>query len=285
MEKIKKTCFVFQTDSDIVNQVYKENDNYIIEYNEAGDKKYCAIYFSSNDIYYPNSEDIFRKRIVEKNFFEWYNTRIEKAYKHIFVRDVFKQWYLCGINSKINTQEKLFDFLKEETKGYKTINIGSSAGGYAAILYGSLLDVEKILAFNPQFEIDSLLLSTSESVNPLIFRYKETKRKYFDIKDIIYNNTKIFYFLSLDSKWDFEQNLHIGDKKDIFRIKFSTSHHGIPFLKVALNKVLNLESDVLIKLSGNHNHNPILFTIKMVGIKKTIKGLYKQILGSYAKRM
>jgi hypothetical protein len=108
--------FVFQTDSDIVRNVYDSQHNYLIEYNEqCKDKTYCAVYFCSNDLYYPNVEDIFRKRIVEKNFFEWYNLRIEKAYKHIFVRDVFKQWYLSGINQSIDSPERLIEFLKNET--------------------------------------------------------------------------------------------------------------------------------------------------------------------------
>ena len=93
----------FQTDSDIVWEVYKNNKNYKIEYNEnCKEKNYCAIYFCSNDIYYPNNESIFRKRIIEKNFYEWFGTRVDKAYKHIFVRDVFKQWYLTGININID---------------------------------------------------------------------------------------------------------------------------------------------------------------------------------------
>ena len=62
--------------------------------------------------------------IVEKNFFEWYNLRIEKAYKHIFVRDVFKQWYLSGINQSIDSPERLIEFLKNETDG--TIQNGRS---------------------------------------------------------------------------------------------------------------------------------------------------------------
>ena len=115
--------FVFQTDSDIVRNVYDTQHNYLIEYNEqCKDKTYCAVYFCSNDLYYPNVEDIFRKRIVEKNFFEWYNLRIEKAYKHIFVRDVFKQWYLSGINQSIDSPERLIEFLKNETDVAATEN-------------------------------------------------------------------------------------------------------------------------------------------------------------------
>lgn len=100
METINKSMFVFQTDSDIVRNVYDSQHNYLIEYNEqCKDKTYCAVYFCSNDLYYPNVEDIFRKRIVEKNFFEWYNLRIEKAYKHIlFV--MYSSSGICPVSTK-----------------------------------------------------------------------------------------------------------------------------------------------------------------------------------------
>ena len=83
METLSSTFYVFQTDSEIVNKVYQEQDNYLIEFDEKGDKEWCAVYFCSNDIYYPNTEEIFRKRIIEQNFFEWYHSRINKAFKHI----------------------------------------------------------------------------------------------------------------------------------------------------------------------------------------------------------
>ncbi len=181
METLSSTCYVFQTDSEIVNKVYLEQNNYLIEFDEKGDKEWCAVYFCSNDIYYPNTEEIFRKRIVEKNFFEWYHSRITKASKHIFIRDIFKQWYLAGVNKNINTPEKLIEFLKTETEGYKVVTIGSSAGGYAAILYGSFINTQYTLAFNPQFEIQSLLKRSTEAINPLLFRIKDQRRQYFDI--------------------------------------------------------------------------------------------------------
>jgi predicted rRNA methylase YqxC with S4 and FtsJ domains len=31
---------------------------------------------------------------------------------------------------------KLFSFLQAETKGYQVVTLGSSAGGFAAVLYG-----------------------------------------------------------------------------------------------------------------------------------------------------
>lgn len=282
METLNSTCYVFQTDSEIVNHIYDTQNNYLIEYNNEGKKDLCAIYFSSNDIYFPNTEEIFRKRIIEKNFFEWYHSRIQKAYKQIFIRDVFKQWYLAGINKYINTPDKLIEFLKKETEGYEVITIGSSAGGYAAMLYGSYLNTKYILAFNPQFEIKTLLESTSEHKNPTIFRIKDERVKYFDITKIINPQIEIFYFFSNASKWDVEQN-KFCPTGNIYPIEFKSAHHGIPFLKVALPIVINLENEKLNSLS-KRKHHPIIFTIKMVGFINTIIGLYKQLNKAYKKR-
>lgn len=283
MEKMNKSYYVFQVDSDIVQQIYAKRDNFLIEYDDMGDKNWCAIYFCSNDIYYPNTEEIFRKRIVEKNFFEWYHSRINRAYKHIFVRDVFKQWYLTGVNAKINTPEKLTEFLRKETEGYNVVTVGSSAGGYAAILHGSLLNAKYVLAFNPQFEIKSLLQTTTEEKNPILFRNSSVIGEYFDILKYINVGTEIFYFSSNRSKWDVEQSIYIGVKPNIYSIKFNSSHHGIPFLKVALPVVINLNVEKLKRFSGT-THNSMWFTYKMVGLIVTVVGFCKQLYSAYQRR-
>lgn len=272
--------YSFQVDSSIVQEIRHSRDNFLIQYDEnCSTKEYCAIYFSSNDIYYPNSEYIFIKRIVEKDVYEWFGTRIKKAYKHIFIRDVYKQWYLKGINDKIDTPEKLSLWLKDETKGYKVITVGSSAGGYAALLYGSQLNAERILAFNPQFELFSLLDSSDEARNPLVHRFNDMEySQYFDILPFLHHSQdNNYYFYSSKSHWDILQFEHIKNVRGIHCIGFNTSHHGIPFLKVALQKVLNMDKDSLQKLERGMN-NPLLFTIKMVGLWKAIIGFYKQIV-------
>jgi hypothetical protein len=42
---------------------------------------------------------------------------VSEASKHIFLRDVFKQWYLAGINPTVSSPEKLVEFLRQETVG------------------------------------------------------------------------------------------------------------------------------------------------------------------------
>ena len=130
-------------------------------------KDICVVYFSSHNIYYPNTEEVFRKKIIEKDAYEWYSTRIEAGHKHIFIRDIQKQWYIQGINKRINSPEKLLDFLKKECEGYRIITVGSSAGGYAAVLYGSQLGAEKVFSFNGQYHGPYLRVVSREKVEAM----------------------------------------------------------------------------------------------------------------------
>ncbi len=264
MEELK---LVFQADSYEVNQYYDNHPNYLIDYTTALDNtefKYCILYFSSHDIYYPNSAEAFHSKLVAKNRFEWFGTRINKGSKHIFLRDIKKQWYLTGINKELNSIEKVLEYLKSETKGYRIITIGSSAGGYAAVLFGQLLNAETIFSFNGQFMLSDLLFSSNEKLNPIIFREQSNPHinQYYSLIKHITHPQNIFYFFSNGSTWDLMQFNHIKKLK-INCYSFKTKHHGIPFLKIALPKVLNLSKLDLLKLG--HKLSSIRFSIQMVG--------------------
>lgn len=280
MEKINPP-YVFQTDSSIVKAAYEQTDNFLIEYDIAQNVDYCAIYFCSNNIYYPNTDESFTSSIVEKNRFEWYGTRVPYAHKHIFIRDIQKQWYLTGVNGAINSPEKLLSFLQAETKDYQIITLGSSAGGFAAVLYGSLLKANLMLSFNGQFEIRSLLKKSTELIDPILFRFQESMHllDFFEIKAFITEPSNIFYFHSNGSNYDREQKSYINDVK-LNVIGFKTSHHGVPFLKCNLPFVLAKTNQQLRSLS-NKEYHPVWFSIKFLGIKATVKGLCIQIWRRY----
>lgn len=269
---------IFQVDSYIVQTEYS-GDNFLTVYNyECDNTDTCTVYFSSNNIYFPNDEESFTKKIIEKNMYEWYNTRNPNCYKHIFIRDIKKQWYLSGISDKISSPYLLLDFLRKETSQLKVTMIGSSAGGYAAVLYGSLLNVDLILSFNGQFEINSLLSRSSEKIDPLVFRLKDSElRKYYDLLPFINRKVDIFYFSSTKSSWDIEQFNYVKHIDNVNIIRFKTSHHGIPFFKEALPKVLSMDKNKLIKYTRTTNF-PLIFTIRQVGLISTIIGGIKQIL-------
>ncbi|RYU93723.1 hypothetical protein [Emticicia agri] len=274
-----KEPFVFQADAEIVKRAYNNCNNYIIEYDLSLPKEYCIIYCSSNDLYYPNDETSFNDSIVKKNRFEWYRSRIKYGYKHIFLRDIKKQWYINGVNNILNTPQKLIEFIKQECKGFKIITVGSSAGGFIAVLIGQILDAERIYTFNGQFEIISQLNKKQvRTKDPILYRNKLNNEvlPFYDTCNFIVKPEKIYYFYSNKSKWDIAQNNHIYNI-NINRISFKTSNHGIPFLKSNLLPVLNLSLSELNKLSGKTIH-PIAFSLKISGLRETIYGLKPVII-------
>lgn len=264
--------YSFQADSNEIKECFKRESNYLIDYSDSFNKEYCIIYFSSNDIYFPNNSLAFNETIVKRNKFEWVNNKIAFGYKHIFLRDIKKQWYLNGINETINSPEKLVSFLLQETNGFKVITVGSSAGGFAAVLYGSLIGANRVYSFNGQFNLNIILPKVDEKTNPILFRNKDNPKliSYYDLNKYINSSVHVFYFQSILSQMDVEQyeTLNEINKNKIFRIKFKNSNHGFPFFRFNLKFVFTLAESELINLTKSEI-SPIQFSIRSIGILRT----------------
>jgi predicted esterase YcpF (UPF0227 family) len=65
--------------------------------------------------------------------------------------DMYRKHYHKGINGISIDIDSTVNYLKDQVQKYKNvIFIGVSSGGYAAILFGSLVKVTKVIAFAPQ---------------------------------------------------------------------------------------------------------------------------------------
>ncbi len=281
--------FIFQIDSPIVKR-YFDSPNFIIDYASGSEVEndLCAIYFSSNEIYYPNTNSAFEYSIVRRNKFEWRYNKFPNARKHIFLRDLRKQWYIGGINSQLDDISKLEEFLKQETKGFRIYTIGSSAGGYASILLGSLLNAERVYAFNSQFNLFKIIEESCIMVNPILFdeKYNSIFNQYFDLSNFVKPNIDYFYFQSIFSNEDRRQFDCMSDiaKKNISLIRFKTSKHGFPVLKTNIPILLSYDKSQLDYLVNKIFH-PIIFSIKLEGylltLKSILNALYNKVYKIY----
>lgn len=89
--------------------------------------------------------------------FEFFNTLNKYKINKMFVRDLNQAWYTKGLKGICNDAygvKKYLDDKIKEINPTKTIFIGNSAGGYAAILFGVLCDINEIHAFSPQTFLD-----------------------------------------------------------------------------------------------------------------------------------
>lgn len=69
--------------------------------------------------------------------------------KHFYI-DMNQCWYHKGIKGLSTTIDETISCLKNEIKTFEYVTfMGVSAGGYAAILFGSKLNVNTVIAFSP----------------------------------------------------------------------------------------------------------------------------------------
>lgn len=106
-------------------------------------------------------------------------------YDKYFLIDKEQCWYHSGISGITSNISETVEYLKKRVSKYKNVYfIGNSAGGYAAILFGSLLNVTKVLAFQPQ--TDLLLVNDVES--------ERLDKNFTDIKPYINSGTEYLLY-------------------------------------------------------------------------------------------
>lgn len=278
--------WIFQIDDEEVLETYRTRDNYLIERSAEGDGARCAVYFSSNDLYFPNNRARFHERVMRRNAFEWFGTRIPGCGRHIFIRDVFKQWYLGGVNGRLDSPQKVLEWLENETKGCRVTMVGSSAGGYAAVLFGSLLRAERVFSFNGYFDLGpETEMEHAAKINPLLVRYRNDPERapFYRLAPFLHERTPVYYFHSLFSPIDRRQRELLGARREVRVIPFRTSRHGIPFLKCCLDRVFQYSDAELLELCGAVQH-PALFSLRCSGVRETAAGFFRQAWRHYRKR-
>lgn len=119
---------------------------------------------------------------------------LETHFSHIDVQfyiDNTCSSYHHGIQGISTNIDETVQYLRKRFEGYdRVICLGASAGGYAAILFGSLLNVDTVIAFIPQ----------------TILKSKDREDKYRDLALFINPDTK--YYLYGDTSITDESNCH-----------------------------------------------------------------------------
>jgi len=134
--------------------------------------------------------------------FESVNTleKIFPEYSKIFFIDRKCSWYHKGICSKSDSIKSTVEYIKQLIEPYSEVSmIGVSMGGYAAILFGSLLNVKNVIAFIPQTRLDKSPIFNNKYLNLRRVINKTTKYSIYGAKNMggnhcvsQYNNMKGF---------------------------------------------------------------------------------------------
>ena len=94
--------------------------------------------------------------------FEFLRLTGEIPVKRLFVRDLRQAWYHRGMPGHGSTLAEVTESLRAmiaEHEVDRMVFTGNSAGGYAALLFGTLLGADTVLCFAPQTILDPAVLT------------------------------------------------------------------------------------------------------------------------------
>ncbi|MCR5233017.1 MAG: hypothetical protein K6E53_03820 [Lachnospiraceae bacterium] len=250
---------------DAGNELLEEQynrDNIIVKDIGRGSK--CFIFFSSNDIYYPNTIEVFRQKIVVQDRYEWINMArspeiLNAAGRYIFVRDLYKQWYITGVNSRISSPDLLAEELRRLAEGYTVITVGSSAGGYAAALYGALLNAQACFDFSGQLELGSV----NEDFCLRKTGRKPSELKYYDIRGLMKDSAcDFYYFYPYYHEKDRGIYNSISGLPNVYGFGFNQRNHAASMMAGNMRFIVCKDKDYMDKLYERYKGkiiNNILF--------------------------
>ncbi len=220
--------FELNSQNMLLNHIYKQDNIRVID-GMAKNRK-CLIICSSNGIYFPNTYEEFRLKIISNDFYEGgriSSLLIEYVERIILIRDIRKSFYVTGINEKYNSIDSVLCMLKELTKGYEIITAGGSAGGYMAAIVGSRLDAKYVINAGGQWNL--------YKYNQVLERYDFLKEeignsacnKWFDLNIQLRNNkVPVFYMYGALNESDIVQVSCIADLDNIYPIAIKSSVHA-----------------------------------------------------------
>jgi len=119
---------------------------------------------------------VFNSNIYKSDTFEMENTlkMYDEKCNIIFLRDRYVSWYIKGVNGYSKSYEETIDKLREDIvniKPNKILTIGLSSGGFAALYFGNILKVDKIIACSPQIVLNN------DSIKPYYKKLKNVERE------------------------------------------------------------------------------------------------------------
>ena len=171
--------------------------------------------------------------------FEFYKTIAHLDCDKIFVRDFRQEYYQKGVDNNIDDIEKLVAYFREKVEQgnyQRIICIGNSMGGYASILFGTLMNADRVLSFAPQTFIDwATKLRYFDFRAPgghlRINLDKNKKKKYFDLRKHLNRigdyKTQISVFYDPNYKIDKIHIERLGECRNVKLVAYDEGGHDV----------------------------------------------------------
>ena len=164
--------------------------------------------------------------------FEWMNSTKDINVKKLYIRDPVHGWwqtYFDGIGIGPHCVAKFINEKVKESDVKRTLIIGHSLGGYGAILFSCLCELDLAISIAPQTYLDDRVYrkyKLNEKYSGLDINKEET-----DLKVILerYGNNKTKYYLYYGSKHVIDKNYanRIAGYTGVKLFPIESDRHGI----------------------------------------------------------
>lgn len=188
--------------------------------------------------------------------YEFFDLTKASGYSRILLRDENRVWYHHGIDRQRNDYPSLLRYLQSEIEKLnpqKIICLGTSAGGYAAIVAGHHLGADYVHAFAPHTLLEVSVASCLGRFRRSLYRWARLKllfsrvarREFFDLGALLKNhNGKTLYYIHhcAGIPRDVEGVARIAGLPGVVSMPYPCAAHSVPsflakvdFLKEILN--------------------------------------------------
>jgi hypothetical protein len=255
-----------------IQQAYDTLDNYKVLRIRTQGRAY--ILFSSHAIYYPNTEESAKDTIFNKDRYEWAKGYPKDAALIVFVRDIWKQWYLKGINKNTSDYSQLISKLNGICEGHPIVCAGVSGGGFAAIRCGVALEAVAIFAFAAQADLRLEINKADGHIkNEIVAKHAITNPNEISlIEDLAHANTDIYYFYGRQCNEDFSNAAIFRNARNVIVYDYPSELHGAPLGGQLLGALISSPPPLLrlIKWGARYGVTP-LFLLKAVAALSLLK--------------
>ena len=184
-----------------------------------------------------------------KSAFDFVGVTSDLPAKKVFFRDPNMLWYQTGLDGVGKTVPEIAAYVKNlraTEKASRVVMIGNSGGGFAAILFGTLTQVDEIHAFNPPTKL--LVESDTSYPEQLAILHNKTgpDNPYLDLRKVLLKNPTanplIFVHYSRGDKKDRRQARYLKGIPHVHLLQYPyISHHLARHLakRGALTKMLH----------------------------------------------
>jgi len=162
---------------------------------------------------------------------EFLKTFTKKNINTVFVKDFHQCWYQKGLLGLSNDIQQTVEVIKERIPEHQEniYTIGTSAGGFAAILFGVLLNADKIVAFGPQTILTEEIFQNYKSLDSR-FQDIDLESKFSDLKQVLETSeysSSIYIHFAANHADDKAAAERLANLKNVHLYPWETEIHNI----------------------------------------------------------